>query len=336
MKKLAKFWESTTDNTIQCFLCPHYCKINSEKTGICGVRKNENGKLFSLIYSSCSSVHEDPIEKKPLYHFFPGSTVFSLGSVGCNFRCDHCQNYEISRAAPSELSLNDIPPQDAADMAKRHNCRGIAWTYNEPIIWHEYCYDSAKLAKDAGLYTVYVTNGFINEDPLKEISNFLDAMNVDVKAFDEGFYKKICKAKLQPVLNTCEIAKNLGIHIELTYLVIPGINDSNEDMQKFCQWVVEKLGENTPVHFSRFHPGYKMTNVPPTPIETLMKFYDMAKSSGILFPYIGNVPHGEYESTKCPSCGLKIVERYGFTSQLTGFSEGKCKNCGKSIPIITD
>lgn len=336
MKTQARFWEAKTDNIVQCFLCPHNCRINSEKTGICGVRKNENGKLYSLIYGSCSSVHEDPIEKKPLYHFYPGSTVFSLGSVGCNLRCDHCQNYEISRASPTELSLNEIPPQTAVDMAKKYNCKGIAWTYNEPIIWHEYCYDSAKLSKAEGLYTVYVTNGFINEEPLREISNYLDAMNVDVKAFDESFYKKICKAKLEPVLNTCEIAQSLGIHVEVTYLVIPGMNDSIEEIKKFCQWVVEKLGENTAVHFSRFHPDYKMTNVPPTPIDTLLKFYDIAKSLGVLFPYIGNVPHGEYESTKCPSCSSKIVERYGFTAQIIGLNNGKCSKCGRSIPIITD
>jgi len=336
MKKQARFWESNIDNIVQCFLCPHNCTINNEKSGICGVRKNENGKLYSLIYGSCSSVHEDPIEKKPLYHFYPGSSCFSLGSVGCNFRCAHCQNFEISRATPVDLSLNEISPQAAVDMAKKYNCRGIAWTYNEPVIWHEYCYDSAKLSKEAGLYTVYVTNGYINEDPLKEISNYLDAMNVDVKAFDDSFYKKICKARLEPVLNTCEIAKKLGIHIEVTYLVIPGKNDSINDIQKFCQWVVEKLGENTPVHFSRFHPDYKMIDVPPTPIDTLLKFYDIARSFGVLFPYIGNVPHGEYESTKCPSCGFKIVDRYGFSAKVIGLNNGKCKKCGRNIPIITD
>jgi len=336
MKKEARFWESTGNNNVQCFLCPHNCKINVDKRGICGVRRNEGGKLYSLIYSSCSSVAEDPIEKKPLYHFYPGSTALSLGSVGCNLRCDHCQNYGISRALPEDIFLNEISPQAAVDLAKKHGCRGIAWTYNEPTIWHEYTFDSAKLTKEAGLYTVYVTNGYINEEPLKEISPYLDAMNIDVKAFHEDFYKKICKARLEPVLNTCEIAKNLGIHIEVTYLVISGINDSLDEIRKFCRWVVEKLGEDTPVHFSRFHPDYKMTDVPATPTDTLLKIYEISKDVGILFPYIGNVPHGEYENTFCPSCGNGIVERYGFTANKIGLKNGRCKQCGTNIPIVTD
>ncbi|EMR74650.1 pyruvate-formate lyase-activating enzyme [Thermoplasmatales archaeon SCGC AB-540-F20] len=336
MKKEARFWESIGNNKVQCFLCPHNCKINVDERGVCGVRKNEDGKLYSLIYSSCSSVAEDPIEKKPLYHFYPGSTALSLGSVGCNFRCDHCQNYGISRAPPEDISLNEISPQAAVDLAKKHGCRGIAWTYNEPTIWHEYTFDSAKLAKEADLYTVYVTNGYINEEPLKEISPYLDAMNIDVKAFHEDFYKKICKARLEPVLNTCEIAKNLGIHIEVTYLVISGINDSLDEIRKFCGWVIEKLGADTPVHFSRFHPDYKMTDVPATPIDTLLKIYDISKDVGILFPYIGNVPHGKYENTICPACGNRIVERHGFTANMIGLKNGRCKQCGTSIPIAID
>ncbi|UCD14166.1 MAG: AmmeMemoRadiSam system radical SAM enzyme [Thermoplasmatales archaeon] len=335
MKKEARFWKPIGNHKVQCTICPHNCKIQLGKRGVCGVRKNENGKLFSLIYGSCSSVAEDPIEKKPLYHFYPGSTVLSLGSVGCNFRCDHCQNYGISRALPEDVFLNEIPPQAAVDLAKKRKCGGIAWTYNEPIIWHEYSLDSAKLAKDAGLYTVYVTNGYFNEEPFKEISPYLDAMNIDVKAFHEDFYKKICKARLEPILNTCEIAKNLGIHIEVTYLVIPGINDSLDEIREFCGWVVEKLGEDTPIHFSRFHPDYKMMDVSATSIDTLLKLYDIAKDVGILFPYLGNVPHGEYEDTVCPSCGNKIVERYGFTSHVTGLKNGRCRQCNRSIPIVT-
>jgi pyruvate formate lyase activating enzyme len=336
MKKEARFWESIGNNKVQCFLCAHNCIINSDKRGICGVRKNEDGKLYSMIYHSCSSVAEDPIEKKPLYHFYPGSTVLSLGSVGCNFKCDHCQNYGISRARPEDRFLNDISPEKAVDLAKKHGCKGIAWTYNEPTIWHEYTFDSAKLTKDANLYTVYVTNGYINEEPLKEISPYLDAMNIDVKAFQEDFYKKICKSRLEPVLNTCEIAKKLGIHVELTYLVISGINDSLDEIRKFCGWIIEKLGDNTPIHFSRFHPDYKMTDIPPTSIDTLLEIYDISKDVGILFPYLGNIPHGKYENTICPTCSNRIVERYGFTANITGLKNGKCKKCGTNIPIVTD
>lgn len=336
MKKEARFWETKNNNKVQCLLCPHNCKIVNDKTGICGVRKNEGGRLFSLIYNSCSSIKEDPIEKKPLYHFYPGSTTLSLGSVGCNFQCDHCQNYSISRASPDDLLLKEIPPKMALNLTKKHGCKGIAWTYNEPTIWHEYTFDSAKLIKESDLYTVYVTNGYINEEPLKEISPYLDAMNIDIKAFHEDFYKKICKARLEPVLNTCEIAKELNIHIEITYLVITERNDSSDEIRKFCKWVVDKLGEETPIHFSRFHPDYKMTNVSATSIDKLLKIYDISKDAGILFPYIGNVPHGNYENTICPKCGNVIIERYGFNANIVGFNNGGCQKCGTNIPIKID
>jgi pyruvate formate lyase activating enzyme len=336
MRKQAKFWKSIDNKNVQCQLCPHNCKINENKRGICGVRENRSGVLYSLIYGLCSSVHEDPIEKKPLYHFYPSSTVLSLGSVGCNFNCDHCQNHEISRAKPEDIHLREISPDLAVELAKKHGCRGIAWTYNEPSIWHEYSYDTAKLAKKNKLYTVYVSNGYINEEPLKEISSYLDAINIDVKAFNDNFYKKICKAGLEPVINICELAKNFGIHVEITYLVIPEKNDSVLEIEKFCTWVVEKLGKDTPLHFSRFHPDYKMNNVQPTPLEALIRIYDQAKNLGILYPYIGNVPHGEYEATKCPSCGNIIIERYGFASNIVGLNDGKCNVCNRIIPIHTD
>lgn len=335
MKKEAMFWEPRKDGAVQCFLCPHNCKIPGNKVGFCGVRKNEGGKLYSLIYGSCSGVADDPIEKKPLNHFYPGSIVLSLGSIGCNFRCIHCQNYHISTARPGDSAIDEISPGRAVDLAKSHGCRGIAWTYNEPTIWYEYTFDSAKLAKKAGLYTVYVTNGYINEEPLRTISPYLDAMNVDVKAFNEGFYKKICKARLEPVLHTCEVAKAVGIHVEVTYLVIPEMNDSFDEIKKFCGWVVESLGVETPVYFSRFHPYYKMKDVSATPLETLLAVYDIAKDAGILYTYLGNVPHAEYENTICPSCKNVLVERHGFTAVITGLEDGRCRQCGASIPIVT-
>lgn len=335
MKKEAMFWEPRKDGAVQCFLCPHNCKIPGNKVGFCGVRKNEGGKLYSLIYGSCSGVADDPIEKKPLNHFYPGSIVLSLGSIGCNFRCIHCQNYHISTARPGDSAIDEISPERAVDLAKSHGCKGIAWTYNEPTIWYEYTFDSAKLAKKAGLYTVYVTNGYINEEPLRTISPYLDAMNVDVKAFNEGFYKKICKARLEPVLHTCEVAKAVGIHVEVTYLVIPEMNDSFDEIKKFCGWVVESLGVETPVYFSRFHPYYKMKDVSATPLETLLAVYDIAKDAGILYTYLGNVPHAEYENTICPSCKNVLVERHGFTAAITGLENGRCRQCGASIPIVT-
>jgi len=336
MKREAKFWEKLADKKAQCHLCPYNCKINDGKTGICNVRKNDDGKLYTLIYGSCSSMAADPIEKKPLYHFHPGTNAFSLGTVGCNFKCEHCQNYIISTATPDQFYIREVMPEEAISLAKQHGCRGIAWTYNEPTIWHEYSYDSMVLAKKQGLYTVYVTNGYINEEPLKELSRYLDAMNIDVKAFTEDFYKKICKAKLEPVLQTCELAKKLGIHIELTYLVIPEYNDSIDEIKNFCSWVLDKLGEDTPVHFSRFHPDNNLLDVPMTPMKTLQKIFDAAKESGILYPYLGNVPHGNYENTYCPSCGNLCVERLGYSINICGLKDGKCLKCNSSIPMIID
>ncbi|MGF3554608.1 MAG: AmmeMemoRadiSam system radical SAM enzyme [Thermoplasmatota archaeon] len=334
MKKEASFWKKINDKKIQCTLCSHNCKIDDNKVGVCGVRKNEQGRLFTLIYGLTSSTAADPIEKKPLYHFHPGTYAFSMGTVGCNFKCSHCQNYTISTADPDSYYLKEITPENVVELSEEYYCQGVSYTYNEPTIWHEFCFDSAKLVKKAGLYTCYVTNGYISEEPLKEISSYLDAMNIDVKAFNDDFYKKICKARLEPVLRTCELAKELGIHVELTYLVIPTLNDSLDEIKAFCKWVVEKLDKKTPVHFSRFHPDYKMINLPMTPIRTLQRIYNIAKETGILYTYLGNVIHGDYENTFCPNCGNLCIRRIGYSISLIGFKNGKCSKCGYVLPIV--
>ena len=334
MKREAMFWNSLDGSKVQCNLCPHHCKIEDQKTGICGVRKNENGTLNSLIYGLCSSMAADPVEKKPLYHFHPGSNAFSIGTVGCNFSCLHCQNYSISTAGPDFSYMREITSKDVVNLSKQYGCDGVAYTYNEPSIWYEFTLDSAKLAKENGLYTAYVTNGYISAEPLREISSVLDAMNIDVKAFSDDFYRKVCKARLQPVLDTCILAKDLGIHLELTYLVIPAYNDSDKEIKSFCKWAVEKLGANVPVHFSRFHPDHNMQDVPRTPMETMMKVYDIAKESGVLYPYLGNVSHGDYENTSCPKCGSLCVERKGYSVSLNGMDNNKCKKCGNTISLV--
>lgn len=336
MKREARFWKTISDKKLQCNLCSHSCKINNDNFGICRVRKNENGKLNTLIYGSCSSVAVDPIEKKPLFHFYPGTNVFSLGTVGCNFKCSHCQNYGISAASLDYSNIREIEPEQVVELAKDNNCQGIAWTYNEPSIWYEYTFDASKLAKENDLYTVYVSNGYIAEEPLREISPFLDAINVDVKAFTDDFYKKICKARLEPVLQTCEIVKELGIHLEVTYLIIPTLNDSEDEITNFCEWVVDKLGKNVPVHFSRFRPDYKMRDIQMTPMNTMLKAYDIAKKTGVLFPYLGNIPSGDYENTVCPNCGNICIERNGYSINLDGFSNGRCIKCNNHIPIEFD
>lgn len=328
MKKEALFWKVSKNETVQCLLCPHHCTIAPEKRGICGVRKNEHGRLFTLIYGACSSIAVDPIEKKPLYHFYPGTLVLSFGSVGCTFRCAHCQNHDISMARPEDLSLQEILPDIVSAMAKDKGCRGVAWTYNEPTIWHEYTLETAKRVKKDGLYTAYVTNGYIEEEPLKEISPYLDALNVDIKAFHEDFYRRVCKARLAPVLQTCEKAKKLGMHLELTYLVIPGYNDNNSEIKKFCSWISEKIGTETPVHFSRFHPDYKMLNSSTTSASTLFNCFNIAREAGLQFVYLGNIPHGDYDNTYCPSCKNLLVERYGFSARVKGLVNDKCTKCG--------
>ncbi len=331
--KEAMFWEKA-NGKLECTLCPHRCKISDGKRGICGVRENRKGTLQSLIYGMATSVTPDPIEKKPLYHFHPGTYALSFGTVGCNFKCQHCQNYSISQADFEGTRFKRFTPEKVVDSAKRLKCDGIAWTYNEPTIWYEFTYDASILAKEEGLYTCYVTNGYIESEPLEKISPYLDAMNIDVKSYSNDFYKKICKGKLQPVLDTCMLAKKLDIFIEFTYLVIPGENDDEAGLEKFCTWVTEALGENTPVHFSRFHPDYHMLDSQSTPLSTLSKAYEIAKKSGINYVYLGNVPHGEYENTFCHACGNLLIERVGFSTKGYYAQEAKCPKCGEAIPII--
>ena len=329
----AMFWKKRGEK-IECTLCPHRCKISEGKRGICGVRENQDGKLNTLIYGLATSVTPDPIEKKPLFHFFPGTYVLSFGTVGCNFKCQHCQNFGISQAKIEGMRLQKLKMEDVIKTARRYKCDGIAWTYNEPTIWFEFTYDASVIAKKEGLYTCYVTNGFIEKEPLEMISPYLDAMNIDVKAFSDDFYKKICKGKLQPVLNTCKLAKELGILVELTYLIIPGQNDSESEIKEYCNWVVDFLGKDTPVHFSRFHPDYKMVDITATPMSTLNRGYEIAKEAGLRYVYLGNVPHGDYENTYCPNCGELLIERIGFSTRSHYAKDGKCPKCGSVIPVV--
>ena len=330
--KEAMFWEKEKDK-IRCLLCPHSCLIPEGKRGMCGVRENRNGVLYSLIYGEASSICPDPIEKKPLYHFYPGSTALSFGTIGCNFRCLHCQNYSISQAKYGSYPLEKITAEEIISLAKKYNCKGIAWTYNEPTIWYEFTYDASKTAKENNLYTVYVTNGYINEEPLKKIARYLDAMNIDVKSMNEEFYHKICGGSLSPVLNTVKLAKKLDIHVELTYLIIPGHNDKEGDIKEFCEWASDEIGPETPVHFSRFYPHYKMSSLPPTPMETMLKAYEIGKKE-LDYVYLGNVTHGEYENTCCQKCKTLLIERIGFSVEKCSLKDNKCPKCGKPINII--
>jgi pyruvate formate lyase activating enzyme len=331
--KEALFWKRRDDNAVDCVLCPHTCRIPEGGTGICKVRKNEKGTLYSTTYGQVSSMGTDPIEKKPLYHFLPGTRAYSLGGIGCNFRCDYCQNYSISQEF-SLRGLRSVEPEELPGMAQRYNCHNVSWTYNEPTIWFEYTLDGAKIVKSAGLTTSYVTNGYISEDALREISPYLDAMNIDVKAFTEEFYKKRCKTKLQPVLDTCVLAKELGIFIEITNLLIPTQNDDQNEIRKFCSWIHDSLSADVPVHFSRFHPDFNYNEVHGTPKETLRMAFDIAKEEGLDFVYLGNIPHCDEENTYCPNCGTIAIERLGFHITKNMTREGNCSQCGRDLNII--
>lgn len=330
--KEAKYWEPVEDGAVKCNLCPHHCLIQEGGNGICRVRENKKGKLYSIIYGKAASLAVDPIEKKPLYHFHPGTKVLSYGTMGCNFKCKYCQNASLSYGDPKSPFLEDHTVEDIVRKASKYD--GVAWTYNEPTISYEFSYDVFKKLKEKhGGYTVYVTNGYIEEQPLKDLAPYLDAMNIDVKAFDDGFYKKIVRGKLQPVLDTCELAVDLGIHVEVTYLVVPGYNDSREEIRDFSEWVKNSLGEDTVIHFSRFHPDHDMRNVPATSEKKMKKARKIALDSGLNFVYLGNLPADN--DTRCPECEKTIVSRSFFSSSNVELDDGRCPDCGREIPIIT-
>jgi pyruvate formate lyase activating enzyme len=334
MIKEGVLFDSLADNKVKCNVCSHRCTIAEGKLGVCRTRQNKNGKIYTLIYNTVSSEAVDPIEKKPLYHFLPGTLSYSLGTIGCNFRCMHCQNWNISQAALDESFTMEITPEEAIKRALATGCKSIAWTYNEPAIWHEYTYDSAVLAKKAGLKTVYVTNGYITPEALRRMAPYLDAYRVDIKSFSDDFYRKICGARLAPVLESTKLAKELGMHVETITLIIPTKNDSPQELTQIVKWVHDNLGVDTPMHFTRFHPMYKMDDLSSTPVETLEMAYDIAKKEGMRFVYTGNVPGHKYENTYCPKCNALLIERRDFSVSAMRIKDGKCPECGERIPIV--
>jgi len=335
MSHVAELFDRIEDNAVKCRVCGHRCKIAEGKSGICGMRVNRGGTLYADNYAKVAAEAVDPIEKKPLYHFLPGTRAYSLGGLGCNFRCSHCQNWQISQDHDGAGMTRTILPEEGVAKAKATRCSSIAWTYNEPTIWHEYAKDMGTLAKKESLGTVYVTNGYITEEALDDLSPMLDAFRVDLKSFSDDFYRKICRARLQPVLDSTIRAKELGIHIETVTLVIPGVNDSTVEVSALIDWVFENLGPDIPMHFTAFHPDFRMTDLPPTPVKTLEKIHDMALEKGMKYVYIGNVPSHRYNNTYCPECGSLLVERAGFSAVPAGIDGDSCKNCGAKIPVVT-
>jgi pyruvate formate lyase activating enzyme len=332
----ARQYTKTENHAVKCSLCSHRCTIGDGKHGICGVRVNQQGSLQAMTYGKISAEAVDPIEMKPLFHYLPGTLSYSLGSIGCNFHCEHCQNWHISRAEPEGAMLRSLEPAEGVRRALASGSRSISWTYNEPTIWHEYALDMGAIARARGLGTIYVTNGYITEEALRELAPMLGAFRVDIKAFTDEFYKKICGAKLQPVLDSAQLAKELGMHVETVTLVIPGLNDSMEEQENLIRWVIEHLGPETPMHFSAFHPDYRMLNRGATPVAMLEKIYRKAKELGLRFPYIGNVSHNPFENTYCPTCNAMLIERQGFSSRFRALEGNQCTGCGEKIEMVRD
>jgi len=331
----ARLYQKLEEDTVRCSLCPHRCTIRDGKQGICGVRINHGGTLYAATFGKIIAEAVDPIEKKPLYHFLPGSLSYSLGTIGCNFHCEHCQNWHISQQTLEMEALRDLSPEQGVERAILSGSASIAWTYNEPTIWHEYPLAMGTLAREKGLGAVYVTNGYITEEGLREASSMLNAFRVDIKSFSDPFYRKVCGGRLQPVLDATALAKELGMHVETVTLVIPGQNDSMDEMEMLIRWVLDNLGPDTPMHFTRFHPDYRMLDARPTAVRTLEKIYERAKELGLNYPYLGNVGGHPYENTYCPACGSLAIERSGYAIRIRGIDDHTCTECGGRIEYVS-
>lgn len=337
--KKARLYEKLKDNTVRCLVCPRGCVLKEGQVGFCGSRICQEGAIYSLIYGLVSSIAVDPIEKKPLFHFYPGSTCLSLGSFGCNFRCIHCQNWSISHQTVGRKVTEGqyISPQESVAIAKEKGARGISWTYNEPTIWHEYALDSAILAKKEGLYTVYVTNGYITAQALEELSEYLDAYRVDLKGWSKDFWKKVCQIDdPAPVFQSASLAKNKWkMHVEVVTNVIPTFNDDEETFRNIGLWIKENLGEDTPWHVTRFVPHLQLSYLYPTPVSKLEEARRIGLDVGLKYVYLGNVPGHPAENTYCPSCGQLLIERSAFwVTKSTLTLEKSCPKCGRKINIV--
>ncbi|MHC4558612.1 MAG: AmmeMemoRadiSam system radical SAM enzyme [Planctomycetota bacterium] len=333
--KQAVLWEpSDADMKVQCKLCNWRCVIDEGKLGRCVVRKNINGTLYSLTYDKVCSANPDPIEKKPLFHFQPGSQSFSVATMGCNFRCEFCQNWQISQAAieNGQISGQAIKPEQIVETAVRSGCASIAYTYTEPTVFMELCNDCGRLGKERGLTNVFVSNGYMTREAIDFAGDWLDGINVDLKAFSEDYYKRLCKARLQPVLDTIGyIASQTNIWLEITTLVVPGKNDSDDELKKLADFIVNKAGADVPWHISRFHPQYKYYDSVSTPVSSLERAFEIGISAGLRYVYLGNVPGAKSESTFCYNCGRMLIERVGYRIVANIIEDSKCPDCGVEI-----
>jgi pyruvate formate lyase activating enzyme len=329
----ALLWRTLKDDTVQCRLCSHFCRIEAGKTGTCGVRRNDGGRLVSLSYDKVAALHLDPVEKKPLFHFMPGTTTLSLGTPGCNLECAFCQNWSLSQPPRQGRRIEGqaVTPEDIVRMARSSGAGSVAYTYSEPTVFFELMLETATLAREEGLANIMVSNGFQSPECIDALDGFIQAANIDLKSFREEFYRDICGARLKPVLENLAHMARLGWHLEVTTLVIPDENDSDAELRDIARFLRTELSAGIPWHVSRFHPCHRMQNHQPTPLETLKRAYDIGREEGLLHIFVGNVPGSGLENTVCPGCGRTVVERSGFAVLRNRLRNGGCPHCGQGI-----
>jgi pyruvate formate lyase activating enzyme len=329
-KRVAMFQEETARG-IMCRICPNECVLKEGELSKCNNRKVHDSKLYTLAFGNPCSVNVDPVEKKPLYHFLPGSRAYSIATAGCNLVCLNCQNWTISQTSPDKTRNIDLMPERVVEECKRNSCSSIAYTYSEPVTFYEYVYETASLARKAGIKNIIKSNGYINAEPLKKLCTVIDGANIDLKAFNESTYLKLTGGKLQPVLDSLKIYRDLGIWLEITNLIIPSWSDNMNEIRNMCRWLSDNGFKNTPIHFSRFYPLHKLEQLPPTPVEILGNAYNIAKEEGLKYVYTGNMPGNEISDTKCPSCNSPLVVRNGYRIASNTLAAGKCNKCGYKV-----
>ncbi len=331
----AMFYKRLSGNVVQCGVCFRRCTLKEGQRSFCRNKLNIKGRFYNLVHSRPAAVHVDPIEKEPAFHMFPGTNILCFGTAGCNFRCKFCHNWQLSQRSIEDMDYTfDIPPEDAVQMALDRKIPTLSFTYNEPTSFYEYVYDIARLAQKRGLRILWHSNGALNPDPLRELLKYTDAVTIDLKGFTEEFYQNVSSAKLAPVLRTLKIIRKEGVWLEIVNLHIPTLNDNPQDVERMCLWIKENLGKETPLHFSRFFPAYRLTNLPPTPIKKIEQAHRIAKQVGLEYVTIGNVPGHKYNSTFCPNCGERLIHRIHFQVLSNNIKDRKCKFCASPIPGI--
>ena len=332
--KEVSYYKKLPESKIQCQICPKECEIADLERGYCGNKENRKGTYYSLVYGQSCAAHIDPIEKKPLFHYLPSTTAFSVAAAGCNFECKFCQNWRIAQYRPEQVDSFSLIPRELVSIAKRKGCPTIAFTYTEPVVYYEYMDDTAEHARNMGIGSVMISNGYIKEEPLMQLCKQLNGVKIDLKSFSEKFYKEYCSGELKPVLETLKLLQKIGIWYELVVLIIPTLNDSDLEIRSMCEWIKSELGMDVPIHFSRFHPMYKIKNLPSTPVKTLETADSIARDVGLNYVYLGNIPGHKAESTYCPGCGKVLIERAGYHIVRNDLSGGACVYCKKVIPGV--